>query len=61
LAGLAAALGIEPEGAGEIPVPEDEAAVTVLAAVNGAVTELEAVRQRRRIEDAAFQNIWRGP
>ncbi|MFQ6144121.1 GOLPH3/VPS74 family protein [Streptomyces seoulensis] len=61
LAGLAAALGIEPEGAGEIPVPEDEAAVTVLAAVNGAVTELEAVRQRRRIEDAAFQNVWRGP
>ncbi|MEV7129220.1 GPP34 family phosphoprotein [Streptomyces sp. NPDC093260] len=61
LAGLAAALGIEPEGAGEIPVPEDEAAVTVLAAVNGAVTELEGVRQRRRIEDAAFQNIWRSP
>ncbi|MFI2644937.1 GPP34 family phosphoprotein [Streptomyces sp. NPDC018610] len=61
LAGLAAALGIEPEGAGEIPVPEDEAAVTVLAAVNDAVTELEAVRQRRSVEDAAFQNIWRSP
>jgi hypothetical protein len=25
------------------------------------VTELEAVRQRRRIEDAAFDNIWRAP
>jgi len=24
------------------------------------VMELEAVRQRRSIEDAAFDNIWRG-
>jgi hypothetical protein len=64
LTALAATLGIE-----EAPVAraaddealEDEALETVLAAVSGAVTELEAVRQRRRIEDAAFDNIWRAP
>ncbi|MGA5502585.1 GOLPH3/VPS74 family protein [Streptomyces umbrinus] len=38
----------------------DDAVATVLAAVNDAVMELEAVRQRRSIEDAAFDNIWRG-
>jgi hypothetical protein len=38
----------------------DEAVVTVLAAVGDAVMELEAVRQRKAIEDAAFDNIWRG-
>ncbi|MFG2884447.1 GPP34 family phosphoprotein [Streptomyces sp. NPDC048297] len=38
-----------------------DALVTVLATVNGALTELEAVRQRRRIEDAAFDNVWRAP
>jgi hypothetical protein len=61
LAGLAAAVGIRPEPAQEIPDPGDDAVVTVLAAVHGAVTELEAVRQRRRIEDAAFDNVWRYP
>ncbi|MFI9029520.1 GPP34 family phosphoprotein [Streptomyces sp. NPDC053560] len=62
LAALAAAAGVH-----DVPVPADdspsfdnEAIVTVLAAVNGAVTELEAVRQRRTIEAAAFDNIWRG-
>jgi hypothetical protein len=63
LVGLAAALGI-PEGAAAEADPEDlsdDAVVTVLAAVNGALTELEAVRQRRRIEDAAFDNVWRAP
>ncbi|MET9133018.1 GPP34 family phosphoprotein [Streptomyces antibioticus] len=60
LVGLAAALGIPEEEAGE---PEGLADDTeaVLAAVNGALTELEAVRQRRRIEDAAFDNVWRAP
>ncbi|WP_086727085.1 GOLPH3/VPS74 family protein [Streptomyces carpinensis] len=57
LAGLAEALGIP----GESAEPDDEAVVTVLAAVHDAVQELEAVRQRRRIEDAAFDNIWRAP
>ncbi|MEU7059830.1 GPP34 family phosphoprotein [Streptomyces sp. NPDC046197] len=61
LTGLAAALGI-PEGAAEEPAdPADDALVSVLAAVNHALTELEAVRQRRRIEDAAYDNVWRAP
>ncbi|MFE2043833.1 GPP34 family phosphoprotein [Streptomyces sp. NPDC059477] len=38
----------------------DESLTAVLAAVGGAVMELEAVRQRRAIEDAAFDNVWRG-
>ena len=38
---------------------DDDVTATVLAAVGNAVTELEAVRQRRSIEDAAFDNIWR--
>lgn len=38
----------------------DFAAETVLAAVHGALLELEAERQRRGIEQAAFDNIWRG-
>lgn len=38
-----------------------DAVVTVLAAVNHALTELEAVRQRRRIEEDAFDNVWRAP
>ncbi|WP_306188257.1 GPP34 family phosphoprotein [Streptomyces sp. MK5] len=61
LAGLAAALGIPAEADDEAAEPDDEAALTVLAAVHDAVQELEAVRQRRRIEDAAFDNIWRAP
>ncbi|MFI7503123.1 GPP34 family phosphoprotein [Streptomyces sp. NPDC049687] len=65
LVGLAAALGI-PEGAADEPAEPaadgaDDPVVTVLAAVHGALTELEGVRQRRRIEDAAFDNIWRAP
>lgn len=37
----------------------DDRLVTVLAAVNEAVVELAGVRQRRAIETAAFDNIWR--
>ncbi|MFD5661730.1 GPP34 family phosphoprotein [Streptomyces hirsutus] len=37
----------------------DDRVVTVLAAVNEAVVELAGVRQRRAIETAAFDNIWR--
>ncbi|MFF3017190.1 GPP34 family phosphoprotein [Streptomyces sp. NPDC057939] len=40
---------------------ENEAVMTVLASVNDAVMELEAVRQRRSIENAAFANVWRVP
>ncbi|WP_320781523.1 GPP34 family phosphoprotein [Streptomyces sp. CRN 30] len=61
LAVLAAAAGIEDGPAGDLPGLADEAVETVLAAVGDAVTELEAVRQRRSIENAAFDNIWRGP
>ncbi|MFD3824770.1 GPP34 family phosphoprotein [Streptomyces sp. NPDC058625] len=37
----------------------DDRIVTVLAAVNEAVVELAGVRQRRAVEAAAFDNIWR--
>ncbi|MFI1093262.1 GPP34 family phosphoprotein [Streptomyces sp. NPDC020917] len=57
---LAAAAGVpdrEPDVAGHLP----DDVTTVLAAVGNAVTELEAVRQRRRVEQQAFDNIWRAP
>lgn len=57
---LAAAVGIHDEPTEEVTGLVDEAVVTVLAAVHDAVTELEAVRQRRGIEQAAFDNVWRG-
>ncbi|MCX4536263.1 GPP34 family phosphoprotein [Streptomyces sp. NBC_01669] len=60
LAALAAAIGIRDDWTGDFPTTADDAVVTVLAAVNDALMELEAVRQRRAIEDAAFDNIWRG-
>ncbi|MFE2147972.1 GPP34 family phosphoprotein [Streptomyces sp. NPDC059456] len=64
LAALAASVGLE-GGPGteeeQEPGLDDEAVITVLAIVNDAVMELEAVRQRRSIEKAAFANVWRGP
>ncbi|MCX4822575.1 GPP34 family phosphoprotein [Streptomyces sp. NBC_01142] len=60
LAALAAALRIRDERTGDFPGVDDDAVSTVLAAVNDALTELEAERQRRSIEKAAFDNIWRG-
>jgi hypothetical protein len=63
LAGLAAAVGIHDkpdedfESSGDAG---DDVVLTVLGAVHDAVMELEAVRQRRTIENAAFDNIWRG-
>ncbi|MFD6967659.1 GPP34 family phosphoprotein [Streptomyces sp. NPDC059949] len=59
LAGLAEGLGIR-GGTGESPEVADYAVATVLAAVNDALLELEAERQKRGIEQAAFDNIWRG-
>ncbi|MET7733330.1 GPP34 family phosphoprotein [Streptomyces sp. NPDC005402] len=56
LAALAAAAGVGDDPAGELA----DVAATVLAAVGDAVMELEAVRQRKVIEDAAFDNVWRG-
>ncbi|MEV1085907.1 GPP34 family phosphoprotein [Streptomyces sp. NPDC050211] len=61
LAGLAAAVGTRDEPSEDLSDLTDDAVITVLAAVSDAVTELAAVRQRRSIEDAAFDNIWRGP
>ncbi|MFE3904834.1 GPP34 family phosphoprotein [Streptomyces sp. NPDC059153] len=60
LAALLAALGL-----GDEPSPAREhligdAVTTVLAAVGGAVTELEAAQLRRDVESAAFDNMWRG-
>ncbi|MEV7794526.1 GPP34 family phosphoprotein [Streptomyces sp. NPDC087512] len=61
LAALAAAVGIHDEPAGDFEGFDADALVTVLAAVNDAVTELAGVRQQRQIEEAAFDNIWRAP
>ncbi|MCX4625590.1 GPP34 family phosphoprotein [Streptomyces sp. NBC_01443] len=61
LAALAAVVGIPGGPSDEQPSLDDEAVTTVLAFVNDAVMELEAVRQRRSIEKAAFANVWRGP
>jgi hypothetical protein len=60
LAALAAAAGIGDELTEESPSVADEAVATVLAAVQDAVRDLEAERQRRAIDEAAFDNIWRG-
>ncbi|MCA6094723.1 GPP34 family phosphoprotein [Streptomyces sp. SCA3-4] len=61
LAALVTAVGIrDEEDEGDAPGVADDAVDTVLAAVNGAVVELEALRQRRAIEQSAFDNIWRG-
>jgi hypothetical protein len=60
LTALAAALGIHGQPTTDSPGTVDEAVATVLAAVDAAVMELGYLRQRREIEDAAFDNIWRG-
>lgn len=60
---LAEALGGRGKPAADAPdAPDvaDDAVATVLAGVNDALVELGSVRQRRAIEDAAFDNIWRG-
>ncbi|MFE2322878.1 GPP34 family phosphoprotein [Streptomyces sp. NPDC059385] len=61
LRALAGAIGIRPGPSEEAPGPGGEAVTTVLAAVHDAVMELEAVRQRKTIENAAFSNVWRAP
>jgi len=60
LAQLAAAVGIREVPDEDSAKVTDEALDTVLASVHGAVTELEAVRQRKSVEDAAYDNVWRG-
>ncbi|PVC84773.1 GPP34 family phosphoprotein [Streptomyces sp. CS090A] len=75
LAALASAIGVEDGASGvedgasgveggasdEEPGLDDEAVTVVVTAVHDAVMELEAVRQRRTIENSAFANLWRGP
>ncbi|MDX3353188.1 GPP34 family phosphoprotein [Streptomyces sp. ME01-24h] len=60
LAALGAAAGIRGDRAAiEVDDATDDAVATVLAAVHDAVEELQSVRQRKDIEKAAFDNIWR--
>ncbi|MFE0699673.1 GPP34 family phosphoprotein [Streptomyces sp. NPDC058872] len=61
LVALASAVGIGAVPSDAEPGLDDEAATAVVAAVYDAIMELEAVRQRRTIENAAFANLWRGP
>ncbi|WP_432195098.1 GPP34 family phosphoprotein [Streptomyces sp. bgisy027] len=60
LAALGTAAGIRDDSDEVDDKLTDERVTTVLAALGNAVMELEAVRQRRAIEDAAFDNVWRG-
>ncbi|MFF3460427.1 GPP34 family phosphoprotein [Streptomyces sp. NPDC002730] len=60
LAALAVALGIRDKQTDASPSVTDDAVATALAAVNDALRELEVERQRRAIDEAAFDNIWRG-
>ncbi|MGV9560596.1 GOLPH3/VPS74 family protein [Streptomyces sp. NPDC003401] len=60
LAGLAVTTGVREEEGDGFPGPLTDRVATVLVAVGDAVTELTAVRQRRSVEDAAFDNVWRG-
>ncbi|MFF0079176.1 GPP34 family phosphoprotein [Streptomyces canus] len=59
LAALLAAAGIEVERDEAAESLTGDAVTTVLAAVGDAVTQLEAVRLRRDVENAAFDNVWR--
>ncbi|MFI7289912.1 GPP34 family phosphoprotein [Streptomyces anulatus] len=62
LAALASAVGIDGGRSGDDePRIDDETVTAVVATVHEAVMELEAVRQRRTIENTAFANVWRGP
>ncbi|MFD7631094.1 GPP34 family phosphoprotein [Streptomyces sp. NPDC059851] len=61
LTALAAVVGIDDERSSDDIDLDGEAVTIVVAAVHDAVMELEAVRQRRTIENAAFANLWRGP
>ncbi|GCB51974.1 GPP34 family phosphoprotein [Streptomyces sp. NL15-2K] len=60
LAALLAAAGIGEDPAEARESLIGDAVTTVLAAVGDAVTQLEAVRLRRDVENAAFDNVWRG-
>jgi hypothetical protein len=55
---VAAGMGDTPEEASEAPT--DDSVTTILVAAGDAVTRLEALRLRRDLESAAFDNVWRG-
>ncbi|MFJ6748484.1 MULTISPECIES: GPP34 family phosphoprotein [unclassified Streptomyces] len=57
---LGTAVGVRGKEGSDAPSMNDDAVTTVLAGVHNALMELEAVRQRRAIEEAAFDNVWRG-
>ncbi|MET9019987.1 GPP34 family phosphoprotein [Actinopolymorpha sp. NPDC004070] len=58
---LAATLGIHGRQATEVAGAVDDSVAVVLAAVEDAVRQLEFERQRRAIEEAAYDNVWRDP
>ena len=60
LAALTAILRIGDTPSDDHEIPAGDTAAKVLGATGDAVTELQAVRLRRGVEDAAFDNIWRG-
>lgn len=57
---LGAAVGLRDQRREDPLEVAGEAVATVLAAVDNALRDLEAERQRRSIEEAAFDNVWRG-
>lgn len=57
---LAEAVGISGRHTGDAAEVTDDALATVLAGVGDALVELDGARQRRSIEQAAFDNVWRG-
>ncbi|MES5818022.1 GPP34 family phosphoprotein [Streptomyces sp. RG80] len=59
-AALATAAGLQDDQPDTLEDLTDDTVTAVLAAVGDAVMELEGVRQRRAIENSAFDNIWRG-
>ncbi|MGV9454456.1 GPP34 family phosphoprotein [Streptomyces sp. NPDC003635] len=60
LAALTSVLSMEDTSSDHHESPDGDAVTKVVGAVGDAVTELRAVRLRRDVEDAAFDNIWRG-
>ncbi|WP_446038383.1 GOLPH3/VPS74 family protein [Streptomyces sp. SID1121] len=62
LAALATAVGIRDKRTTDSPAVTDEAAATVLTAVNDALSELTAESERRahKLDDAAITNVRRG-
>lgn len=60
LAALGAAAGIRDEQPEVAAGVTDDAVTTVLAGLDDARRHLAAERQRRSVEDAAFDNVWRG-